>query len=223
MEYFKKQPFLKIYILEKTDKIKLEEILFFVRFMPKERIKKFYALPLKEKKINCVLGYLLIWFALKENGFLKKAPSFCYNKFKKPKIKNLDVFFNLAHTKTTIVLAISCLPVGVDIEKIKNFNKKLAKKVLTKTEYLIFLISFFKRKEMFFKCWTKKEAFVKKKGTSIFLNFFKKNSFFLKNTKAFKFKNNILAVSCSFKNPKPNFKKVCFKTITKNLRFTKNK
>ena len=218
MAKFKNLNFLKIYIVEKTDKIRLKDILVFVKFMPKERIEKFNRLNLKQKKINCVLGFVLTWFVLKENNFLKDAPCFCYNKFNKPKIKNLNVFFNLSHTKKTIALAICSSPVGVDIELIKNFNKKLAKKALTKLEYLFFFLTFFKRKDLFFRFWTKKEAFVKKNGTSIFLNFFKKNSFFLKNTKTFKFKNNILAVSCDFKIPNMNFKTVLFKTIKQNLK-----
>ena len=124
MVLFNYNSFLKIYILEKTNKFKLKEILPFVDFMPKERIKKFNRLILKEKKINCFLAHFLTLFALKQNG-IKKSPIFSYGKFKKPLIKNLNIFFNLSHTKTTIALAICSRPVGVDIEQIKKIFLKL--------------------------------------------------------------------------------------------------
>ena len=50
MAKFKNLNFLKIYIVEKTDKIRLKDILVFVKFMPKERIEKFNRLNLKQKK-----------------------------------------------------------------------------------------------------------------------------------------------------------------------------
>ena len=190
----------KLYVLTDLEKLKVEDVLKFASFMPKERMEKFERTIKKEKKIELVVSYMLLLFTLKKNNILNKSFNFNYNynSNKRPAInlkENKKLFFNISHSNNIIVLGMSYFKIGVDVEKIKNFNLKLAKKICTRKEFLKFSHSF-KKKETFFLIWTKKEAFCKLKLKSIFFNFKLINSFKLKNSRSFKFKNYIISINC---------------------------
>ena len=124
------------------------------------------------------------------------------------------VFFNISHTRSAVVCAISSSPIGVDIEKNRNISINLAKKICTKKEYYIFSKAK-NKKHMFFFIWTRKESFCKKNGSSIFTNFNKINSFSLKNTKTFCFED--FTISCCFTGSEPYLKNISSKEILKTL------
>ena len=216
----------KLYVLTDLEKLKLKDVLKFVNLMPKERMEKFERAIKKEKKIELVVSYMLLLFALKKNNILREPLNFNYN-YKgnnRPAINleenNKKLFFNISHSNNVVVLGISYFKIGVDIEQIKNFNLKLAKKICTRKEFLKFSRSF-NKKETFFLIWTKKEAFCKLKLKSIFFNFKLINSFRLKNSNSFKFKNYIISINCRC-NKKIIFEKVNLKELL-TLKIINNK
>lgn len=88
----------------------------------------------------------------------------CKNEFGKPYLKNKnypDIHYNISHTKGVIVCAVSNEPIGIDIERIKKLNKRIAERFFTKNEQNYIFSDNGKQDERFIEIWTKKEAYVK--------------------------------------------------------------
>lgn len=85
----------------------------------------------------------------------------CYNEYGKPCLKDRDEHFNLAHGGDFVVLAVDNASVGVDLEKIRPFPKKVASRIFSpaEQEYVA------KRGDLgFYKLWCAKEAVMKAEG-----------------------------------------------------------
>lgn len=87
----------------------------------------------------------------------------CTDENGKPYFKNHpDFHFNISHSGNVIAVALSSAPVGVDIEKLRNANLKIAERRFTDKEK-----AFVKTNEDFFYVWTRKEAFLKRIGLGL--------------------------------------------------------
>lgn len=86
----------------------------------------------------------------------------------KPKLEGESIFFNLSHSEDYALLAVSSTgEVGIDIEcKRADVNlHSVGKSVFSSFEYhSLCELNVSKQNEAFFKCWTKKEAFIKAIG-----------------------------------------------------------
>lgn len=86
----------------------------------------------------------------------------------KPKILNKSIYFNLSHSGDYALLAVTLTgELGIDIEcERQQFNLHSAgKSVFSSAEYQsIAAMDKAKQQEAFYKCWTKKEAFIKAIG-----------------------------------------------------------
>ena len=120
----------------------------------------------------------------------------------KPYITNKQkLFFNLSHSKNGLALAISDCEIGVDIEKIKEFNKSVAKRFLKtdETDDLKLL-----------KLWTKLESAIKFKG----LNLSYINKVHIENTKTIEIGDFVISY-CTESKENPEIIKIDEKTIKK--------
>jgi 4'-phosphopantetheinyl transferase len=98
---------------------------------------------------------------------------FCNGEFGKPLLVDHHLYFNLSHTADIIALAVSDLPdIGIDIELIQPRDR------LTAVAYRCFSPQEFQawqrtpshlQPALFYRLWTKKEAFVKAVGRGIAL------------------------------------------------------
>ena len=78
--------------------------------------------------------------------------------------------FSISHADGAVVVALSDLAVGVDVEKVKNINPRLAAKVLTEREFERYIELSNEGKSAFLlECWCKKEAIFKANGGSVLL------------------------------------------------------
>lgn len=85
--------------------------------------------------------------------------------YEKPELIN-GPDFNISHSGDMVALALSDLPVGVDVEEPRVVSKDLVKSVFTDTERVwVALQSDFQR--AFFTLWTLKEAYIKKLGLGL--------------------------------------------------------
>lgn len=114
----------------------------------KEKIASFYLLKkaLLDEKIE------LSDVATGENG--------------KPFLVDGKYHFNVSHSSDKAILAFSEREIGCDLEKIKDFDLKVAKRFFSPTEYgkIASEEDPERQKELFFRLWTMKESFVKLTG-----------------------------------------------------------
>lgn len=94
------------------------------------------------------------------------------NKYGKPYLVDYNfVHFNVTHTKDMIVGAISDNPIGIDIERIKPFNKRIAEKFFTENEQNYIFHKKDNQDIRSLEVWTRKEAYVKWKGMGLEIPF----------------------------------------------------
>ena len=155
-----------------------------------------------EDKKRCILAEVLLKEGLKEFNIYDEEIEYTFNKYEKPYLKNhKDIFFNYSHSGDFVVCAISNIEIGVDIEKIKNCDMKIAEKCFHKNEYE--LLNNSNNKDIdFYKIWTYKESYIKAIGKGIYIDL---NSFDITNIKDYCFKeiniaNNYKCVICSKDN-----------------------
>lgn len=110
--------------------------------------------------------------------YLAKEPEslrFSYNGFGKPWLtgeRAWSLHFNLSHAGGVAALAVSHLhEIGIDIEERKPLKEDIARRFFSAAEYgELRELSGRDYIEAFYRCWTRKEAFVKAHGEGLSLN-----------------------------------------------------
>ncbi len=123
-----------------------------------------------ENKKRSLISQLLLGKALTDRKKDPLVTIFEYGKYNKPYLKNeTDFFFNISHSYDYVILAVSDKEIGCDIEKIRKYDLKIAKRFFTKNEYenIIGISDEEERRRMFFRYWTLKESFIKQNGRGL--------------------------------------------------------
>lgn len=115
---------------------------------------------------------LLLDFAIRETGLSNQATEFSHTENGKPYIPGFPLHFNLSHSGEFALCAVSTVPVGCDIEKLRanaNFGKELSKRFFTSEEadYIDAIENESEKSAAFFRIWTQKESYVKAIGKGI--------------------------------------------------------
>lgn len=84
--------------------------------------------------------------------------------------KATDIYFNLSHSQEMSVCVLSRQPVGIDIEKIRPYNVKVAHRILSEEEWVSLQKSEDKDRD-FIRFWTLKEAYGKYTGEGLGTDF----------------------------------------------------
>ncbi len=135
-----------------------------------ERIKKceknFFISGKRYRKNNLSLyGRALLGYILKSSYGISRF-SYHYSENGKPYLENSDVFFSISHSGSYVLCCVSDNEIGCDIERIKDYNPKIAKRFFTEKEAELLERS--ENKEItFVSLWTLKESILKKEGTGI--------------------------------------------------------
>ncbi len=152
---------------------------FDIKKLTGEEYRKWYSLMSIEKqnrvekfrftddKKRSVAGEMLARKMLSQ--FCNKDPEsfeFKLNEYGKPYICETDIHFNISHSGDFVVCAIDTKPIGIDIEKIRNYKPSVAKKFCTDDE-ITFIEQSANPAEEFTRLWTKKEAYAKYLGTGL--------------------------------------------------------
>ena len=82
------------------------------------------------------------------------------NKYGKPLAP--DIFFNLSHSKGVVAMAIGPREIGIDVEKIRGFDKDLVSHICSEEE-----ANFIHGEKDFYCIWTAKESICKANGEGI--------------------------------------------------------
>ena len=127
-----------------------------------DRLKKEPA-----KKLSVAAGMLARHGIAKHFGIHPQDVTFRRDKNGKPYADGLDIHFSLSHSGNLAVCAVSDKPVGIDVEKVRSVNMRVAQKMFTQKEQYYIFSDKRKIQKRFFEIWTKKEAYVKRLGTGI--------------------------------------------------------
>ena len=167
---------------------------FLYSLLPKSRKQRVDSLFFEKDKHIKIVEYFLVKKLLK----LKGNPDFVYSKNNKPYIDG-EKNFNISHSDNMLVVATSKNPVGVDVQKIVEYNPKLAAFVLSDGELKKVSTSSNPGLE-FTKLWTKKESYIKCNGLTIFNDI--KNVLSLATNYRFKYDyvDNFVICTCTKKN-----------------------
>lgn len=109
-----------------------------------------------------------------KNVFFKKYGEKLYDSdFKKTEngkpyiTKQPDFHFSISHTENAVAVGFSQKPIGIDTEKIRNVNLKVADRFFTEEEKEYINSDTALSRHRFFEIWTKKEAVIKKAGLKL--------------------------------------------------------
>ena len=116
---------------------------------------------------TCVLAYLLLKKALREEYGLTENPLFEYGPHGKPFIiGHPEIHFSLSHCREAVSCAVSDRPVGIDVESVQRYRESLAQYTMSDEEQQ--LIAATERPDVaFIRLWTMKEARLKLTGEGI--------------------------------------------------------
>lgn len=119
---------------------------------------------------TCVLAYLLLKRALREEFGITENPLFEYGEHGKPSIVgHPEIFFNLSHCKEAVACAVSRRPVGIDVESVREYKESLARYTMNDSE-MSQILSAERPNVAFIRLWTMKEARLKLTGEGISRN-----------------------------------------------------
>ena len=115
----------------------------------------------------CVLAYLLLKKALREEYGITDNPLFEYGDHGKPQIVgHPDIHFNLSHCREAVACVVSRQPVGIDVESVNRYKEALVHHTMNDYEQAQILAA--DRPDVAFtRLWTMKEARLKLTGEGI--------------------------------------------------------
>ncbi len=145
------------------------------KIIPKERQKKINKLRNQEKAKKQLFSSVFLQYGLSEALDLPmEAVAYTYGEYGKPEImysgkgQRRQIDFNLSHSGSYAVLAVSDKPVGIDVEYIKKNRLAVAERFFCEKEYQdILKAEGAERDGRFLEYWTMKEAYVKRIGKGL--------------------------------------------------------
>ena len=155
----------------KLNNIKFSEKEPMIKYISSKRQKKIENYRFDIDKLMSLYGELAVRVMLSKT--LKRSPksfNFEVSSTGKPYIKDeFQIFFNISHTPNAILCTISDRgEVGADIEKLGNLLPTQLDLIYHPNELqYIKSLSLKEQNKQFYKMWTRKEAYMKMKGTGI--------------------------------------------------------
>ncbi|MCQ2387339.1 MAG: 4'-phosphopantetheinyl transferase superfamily protein [Clostridia bacterium] len=158
-----------VYLLDINIFKKGENFSKYYQFLSDYRKNKINGIKGDKDKLLSLGAGVLLDFALKKYNLNEKDMEYSFNDNNKPYFFSYPfIFFNISHSKEKVVLVVSDIEVGCDIEYIKNANLSMAKRFFSEYEnkYLFSLEESARNRE-FFKLWVAKESVVKACGKGL--------------------------------------------------------
>lgn len=137
------------------------------RHLSEKRILKVNRLKKKEHKAQSIGAELLLNYAVRQEFGGKGIVKWETDSIGKLYLTEYPgIYVNLSHSGDYAVCAVNTAPVGIDIQKRRECDIKMAERFFT-VEEVKFINDSADRSSAFFEIWTKKESFVKAIGTGL--------------------------------------------------------
>lgn len=153
----------------KLPRVGEQQCLELLESLPLERQQKIKRCRKFEKKQQSLGAGLLLQRVLERYGIAEDAVY--ENANRKPMAEG--ICFNLSHTDGLVICAVSSLPVGCDVERVRRAPKHLVQRYFCENEKAhLKACDEARYNEAFFRLWTMKESYIKMtgEGMSIPLN-----------------------------------------------------
>lgn len=135
----------------------------FFGLLTDERKKHVTSLASFEKRKQSVAGEMLAKIGIASLSGITETEIIISAKYNgKPYCKNADIHFSISHSGDYAVCAVDSNPIGIDIEKIREINLKIAERFCNQSE-----LEYINSKNRLFEIWTAKEAAYKMLGGKI--------------------------------------------------------
>jgi 4'-phosphopantetheinyl transferase len=141
-----------------------------------EKVRK--LVHAKSRYVSMEAGFLLQDTAAAELGIKPADIRIIRGENGKPTLEgHPDFYFNISHSGEYVVMAYGSVPVGVDVEQLRDKEKRVAKRCFTEEEFSYISQTDDKCGERFLEIWTMKESYLKLtgQGISVPLNSFRVN------------------------------------------------
>lgn len=196
----------------------LESLMDFISLNKQKRIKQLHSI---QNVRNSLLGDALARTMIcRVTGLSNEQLEFTTNAYGKPLfVNNPNIHFNISHSGNFITCALDDEPVGIDIERIRPIELRIAERFFLAEEkkYVMEKDS----NNRFFEVWTKKESRIKWEGKG--LNRLRSFCVFNKNepnTLSYHCvlrDSNIICHACSSKKTKPSIKIIDLASLIKSI------
>jgi len=134
--------------------------------LPNEKQDSVLRIAHERAKKESILAWLLLRYALSDNG-ITKMPAIDFSEKGKPFFGDNEVYFNLSHSGSKVCVALSFKDeVGVDVQKKADFSANMKKRVFAQNE-LVLAEDCDDESRYFTKLWAIKESFLKNTGSGI--------------------------------------------------------
>ena len=116
---------------------------------------------------QCVLAYLLLKRALREEFGITDNPVFVYGEHGKPVLADYpDIHFSLSHCREAVACVVGSRPVGIDVESVRPLKESLVRYTMSEIEQQK-IFGAENPALMFTRLWTMKEASLKLTGEGL--------------------------------------------------------
>lgn len=142
----------------------------FCSSMPETRKKKISGFRFEKDRCLSLGAGILVSRALSDAGLDVSEDDFSLNENGKPYLPGSGEFhFNLSHSGTKVMCAVSDREIGCDVEKTGSGKTGIAKRYFSEKEsgYISGLESEEAKDDAFCRLWTLKESFIKATGTGL--------------------------------------------------------
>ena len=135
-----------------------------------ERKEKIGRYRYEQDRLLSLAAEGLLLHAMREAGVPGPAPIYAYGAHNKPYLKHAEGFrFNLSHSGEYAMLVVSDAEVGCDIERIRPFDPRVAKRILSPEEFAAFDAADPLQKDaLFCRLWVGRESYLKALGEGLF-------------------------------------------------------
>lgn len=160
----KKSTRMMILVNDDIDSLNLEEAL---PLLPAWRREQALRYRHDTDRRLCAAAYMLLCRGLEAEYGITEAPEFGYGEGGKPFILGRpDIHFSLSHCPAAALCAVGDSAVGADIETVRPYNARLARRALSPAEVSLVEASA-DRAVAFARLWTMKESLLKLTGEGI--------------------------------------------------------
>ena len=160
------------YAINLDDIVDEHELFEFKKNISIERIRKSEKYFFSKDRIRCLISEILLGYIL-EKQFQCKEYQFQYSKYGKPYLKDNDeIFFNISHSGSWVVIGVGTSELGIDVEVIQENYLDIANRYFAREEYQKLLCAEEdERRKLFTIMWTLKESYVKCIGLGMQISF----------------------------------------------------